>query len=332
MKASLARTVVAVGGLLALGVAAPAQAQDTRTLTGPSTGDQGVFLTYVACDGLFGAATAPVPRLNLGPYAAPMGRRSLGLVPSGSGTASGPYVRFDSLTALDTSVSVAATSGTSGVSQVLAVTPASPAGTAWSGRATLSVAPGSWSDVAPSALTYDWSLVDLASGATVSRAGSATPAAFAAEHGDGAGFVVTGFGCDGRAFNLDAISAGATRYDFEGVTLTTSAALAGPRTGDEVTVTGRVSDPGGRLTGDPLVLERRTPGGEWHADGAPVLADPDGVARAVVRVTETTELRWHRPESQYADEGWSDPVTVTVDPQPAPSGPAPAEVAPAAKK
>lgn len=331
MRASVARTVVAMTSLVAVCAAAPAQAQDTRTLTGPATGDQGVYLTYVACGGLFGQATAPVPRLNLGPYAAPLGRRSLGLVPTGTGTASGPYVRFDSLTSLDASVSVAATGGAAGVAQVLAVTPASPPGTAWSGRADLAVAPGAWSDVAASTLTYDWSLVDLASGATVSAAGTATPAAFAADHGDGAGFVVTGFGCDGRAFNIDAVRSGATGFDFEGTALSTSAALAGPRQGDEVTLTGRVTDPGGRLTGDPLVLERRTPGGEWHADGAAVLADPDGVTRAVVQVTETTELRWHRPESQYADEGWSDPVTVSVD-APAQGDPAPAEPTPAASK
>ena len=32
----------------------------------------------------------------------------------------------------------------------------------------------------------------------------------------------------------------------------------------------------------------------------------------VAPVAETTEFRWHRPESQYADEGWSEPITVTV--------------------
>ena len=43
------------------------------------------------------------------------------------------------------------------------------------------------------------------------------------------------------------------------------------------------------------------------------MSDPSGLARVDVPVTETTEFRWHRPQSQYADEGWSDPVTVTVD-------------------
>jgi hypothetical protein len=66
------------------------------------------------------------------------------------------------------------------------------------------------------------------------------------------------------------------------------------------------------VTGDPLVLQTRVPGGAWTSADALVLADRDGVTRTTVELQETTELRWHRPESQYADEGWSEPVTVTV--------------------
>jgi hypothetical protein len=304
--------------------AAPAAAQDTRTIDGPATGDPDVFMTYVGCEGLLGATSAPRSRLNLGPYTAPMGRRSLGLVPSGPGTASGPYTGFDSLSAIDTTVSVAATGGTSGVSYVVAVTPTSPPGTAWSGRASTSVAPGAWASISAADLTYDWSLVALATQAPLSSAGSATTAEFAAQHGDGPGFAVTGFGCDARPFNLDAIRAGGSTFDFEGLTLTTSVAVDRARVaaGDEVTVTGRVTDGAGRLTGDALVLESRTPGGQWAPVGPAVLADAQGVARVVVPVTETTELRWHRPEGQYADEGWSEPVTVAVESastEPAPS-------------
>lgn len=299
--------MLAAASLAAVAVAGPAQAAP-RTVSGPATGDDGLFLTYVSCDDVFGAGTAPVPRINLGPYDAPVGRRSLGLVPRAGGTASGPYARIDSLAAVDASLEVAATAGTTGVAHLVTVTAANPPGTAWVGRSGLSVTPGSWTRVAAHDLTFDWSLVDLGTRAVVSRAGSATPAAFAAEHGDGPGFVVTGFGCDGHAFNLDAISTGGAAIDFEGVALATTAAV--DRSPDAVVVTGRVTDPTGRLTGDPLVLESRTAGGAWRAEGGPVLADPDGVARASVQVTETTQYRWHRPQSQYADEGWSDPVTV----------------------
>ena len=69
----------------------------------------------------------------------------------------------------------------------------------------------------------------FSSGATVDRAGSATPAQFAAEHGDGPGFAVTGFGCDGKAFNLDAVRASGSTFDFEGVSLSTSVAAGSSR-------------------------------------------------------------------------------------------------------
>ncbi len=306
-------------------VSSPAHAAGgSRTLSGPATGDADVYLTYVGCADLLADAAAPASRINLGPYAAPLGRRSLGLVPTTAGSAAGPYASFDSLAGLDSSVAVAATGGSSGVSWVMAVTPQSPAGTAWRGRAAVSVPAGSWTTVSASALSYDWVLVDLPSGVVVDRVGSATPAQFAADHGDGRGFAVTGFGCDGKAFNLDAVRASGSTLDFEGVALSTSVAAARQQVkpDEEVQLTGRVTDASGRVTGDPLVLESRSPEGQWAAVGKPVLADRDGVARVVVPVAETTEFRWHSPESQYADEGWSEPVTVTVAPGPDTSAPA----------
>ncbi len=323
MRVRSSLTLVAAATVLAALGAAPAQADAVRTLTGPSTGDPDLFLTYVGCSDLFAPSTAPQSRLNLGPYDAPLGRRSLGLVPSAPGTASGPFARFPSLAGLDSSVAVASTSGTAGVSYVMSITPSNTPGTAWSGRAPLTVQPGSWTQVSTAALTYDWTLVDLS---TLSPLGggastmSATPAAFAAEHGDGAGFAVTGFGCDGRSFNLDAVRSAGSTFDFEGVVLATTASVEATRAGqdgDQVTLSGRVSDVGGRVTGDPLMLESRAPGGAWSPVGDVAMADPSGTSRVDTVITETTEFRWHRPESQYADEGWSDPVTVTVD-QPAP--------------
>ncbi len=310
---SRATAVVTMVALAAVGTG-PAYADGTRTLTGPATGDAEVFMTYVGCDSLDGPTAAPGSRINLGPYSAPVGRRSLGLVPGGPGTASGPFAAFGSLAGVDASVSVAATGGTRGVSYVMAVTPDSPPGTAWSGRADLDVAAGSWSSVAASSLTYDWTLVDLTTRAPLAQEGRATTGELAARHGDGPGFVVTGFGCDGRAFNLDAVKASGSTLDFEGTTLTTTVGVDRDQVpaGESVTVTGRVTEAGGRATGDTLVLESRRPGGAWTPVGEPVPSGPDGQARVDVPLTETTELRWHRPQSQYADEGWSEPVTVTV--------------------
>jgi hypothetical protein len=312
---SLLAVLAATALTTALG-ASPAGAAETRTLSGPATGDADSYLTFVRCDSLFGSAvaTAPGSRINLGPYSAPLGRRSLGLVPTAPGSATGPYTSFDSLTGLDASLSVAATGGTQGVSWVVTVTPTSPRGTAWAGRAAVSVPAGSWTQVASSAQTYEWTLVDLTSGAALDRAAAGTPAAFAAAHGDGRGFTVTGFGCDGRPFNLDAVRGAGTTFDFEGVELRTSVDVdvREVRAGEKVTVTGSVTDAAGRVTGDPLVLQTRVPGGAWVSAHAPVLADRDGVARTAVELQETTEVRWHRPESQYADEGWSESITVTA--------------------
>jgi hypothetical protein len=325
LVAAVAATTLTMTTGAALGAPA-AGADGPRTVSGPATGDSDVYLTYVGCADVLGSAAAPRSRINLGPYAAPLGRRSLGIVPSTAGSAAGPYSAFGSLAALDASVAVAATGGTSGVSWVVAVTGTSVRGTAWRGRASVPVPAGSWSTVSTAALTYEWALVDLASGAVLRRAGSATPAAFAAEHGDGRGFAVTGFGCDGKAFNLDAVRGSGSTFDFEGIALTTTIAAGRQqaRAGDEVELTGRVADASGRVTGDPLVLQSRTPGGAWAPVGKPVLADRDGVARVVVPVRATTEFRWHRPESQYADEGWSDVVTVTVAEEPG-SQPGPGE-------
>ena len=310
--------VASMTTLAALG-AAPAQADASTRLSGPSTGDPDVFVTFVGCDDLFGAASAPQSRLNLGPYTAPLGRRSLGLVPAAPGTASGPFTRFDSLAAFDSSVSVASTSGSQGVSYVMSITPDNLPGTAWRGRAALTAPAGSWTTVSTAATSYEWTLVDLATLAPLGEPETATTAEFAAAHGDGAGFAVTGFGCDGSPFNLDAIRGSGSTFDFEGTTLTTSASVdrQAVDAGQQVSLTGEVTDPSGRVTGDPHVLESRRPGGEWTTTGDLVMAGPAGLARVDVPVTETTEFRWHRPESQYADEGWSDPVTVTVTEAPA---------------
>lgn len=314
---------VAAGALLGALSAAPAHADGVQTLTGPATGDPQVHLTYVGCTDLFGPATAPASRLNLGPFDAPLGRRSLGLVPGRPGTASGPVVWFDSLASVQSSFSVASTGGSTGTSYVVAVTPDTPPGAAWLARAPLSVSSGGWTRIAVAELAYDWTLVDLGSRAPLAPGGTATTAEFAAAHGDGTGLVVSGFGCDGGAFNLDAVQGAGSTFDFEGVSLSTtlSASRATADAGDTVTLTGRVTDARDRVTGDPLVLESRPPGGAWKAIGGTVLAGADGLVHLDVPVTETTEFRWHRPESQYADEGWSDPVTVTVAPAADPSTP-----------
>ncbi len=306
---------VAVSAALACVVwSLPAHADEVRTLSGPATGSADVFMTYVSCDGFFAPAVAPGSRLNLGPFTAPLGRRSLGLVPAGPGTAAGPSARFESLVGLDSSLSVSSAGGSQGVSYLWTITSRTPPGSAWSGRAVIAAPAGAWAQVSPASLSYEWTLIDLATREPVGVAEPGTPGDFAATHGDGSGFVVTGWGCDGSAFNIDAVRAGGLVYDFEGVALRTTLAMTGEgvRPDGTVEITGTVLDASDRLTGDPLVLESRVSGGEWVSVGEPLLADASGVTHVDTPISETTEFRWHRPESQYADEGWSAASTVTV--------------------
>jgi hypothetical protein len=311
-----------------------------------------MFLTYVPCGSFFGSAAAPQLRINLGPGVAPLGRRSFGLVPSGPGSASGPFVALDSVARQSATVAVNAQAGTTGASYVWISTPDAPAGQAWSGRADISAAAG-WQDVDSASLTYTWTRYSVTTGQPVADGGRATAREFTDAHGDGPGYAVLGFGCDGHAFNVDAVRGGGTTYDFEGIDVTTSisASDVSVPAGGKAVIRGTVRDLSGRITGDPLVLQARAPGTDtWRTLEADVLADGDGVARSQVVVEETTEYRWFRPQSQYADSGSTDPVLVRAeqqaspspapapDPQPAPSTtsppetPAPQEPAPPAPK
>ena len=288
----------------------------TTTMAGAGSALDGMFLTYVGCETLEGAASAPTTRINLGPEVAPLGRRSFGLVPTGRGTASGPTISFLSLAQLGAGLDVRAQSGTTGASYIWVTALDAPAGHVWRGRAALTVAPGTWQHVDTATTSHDWQLIDLATG-TARAVETSTPAEFVARHGDGAGLVVTGFGCDGNAFNVDAVTGNGRVWDFEGLALTTSVTASATElvAGDQLEVAGSVTDARGRVTGDPLVLQSRTPGtGEWVDVSPLTYAGPDGSSRATITVSQTQELRWLRPESQYSDAGSSEPVLVTVTP------------------
>ncbi|WP_297734238.1 hypothetical protein [Nocardioides sp.] len=286
------------------------------TLTGPGSPLDGMYLTYVGCDAMGAPAAAPTTRINRGPDVAPLGRRSFGLVPFGPGTASGPTLSFLSLGALGAGVDVHAASGTTGASYIWVTPPDLQPGQAWRGRADLSITPGAWEHVETAAVRHEWVLVDLASGEALAQE-SATPLDFVTTHGDGPGLLVTGFGCDGQAFNLDAVRGNGATWDFEGMALVTSILPSATQlsSGDELSVAGSVTDAGGRVTGDPLVLQSRVPGAsEWTDVSSVTHSGPDGASWAGVTVSETREFRWLRPESEYADEGASEPVLVTVAP------------------
>lgn len=328
VRRSAGAAALATVASLLVGFSPAASADGVTVRSGPGSAADGMFLTYVGCTGFFAPATAPRTRVNLGPGAAPLGRRSFGLVPAGPGSASGPYVPFTSLAGAGASVAVTATAGTSGASYIWTSAPDAPAGHAWLGRATVPVPAGGWHTVDTTTLRYDWQLVDLVTGAMTPGA-PATPAEFVAAHGDGAGYVVTGFGCDGRAFNIDAVRGVGQTWDFEGVALATTITVSAPQVpaGRDVVVSGHVTDSAGRVTGDPVLLQARTPGqGEWRTVSDPTLVGPDGWSRLTVSVTKDTEYRWFRPEGEYADAGTSESVVVRAVPAPAQAPePAPAQ-------
>ncbi len=291
-----------------------ADAGDVTTMTGPGSALDGMYLTYVGCEALDADAAPPTTRINLGPQQAPLGRRSFGLVPGGAGSASGPTISFLSLGALHAGLDVRAEAGTSGASYLGVATADTPLGYLWRGRAALVVAPASWQHVDNAALTYQWQQVKVSTGQVVASE-SSTPADFVARHGDGPGYLVTGFGCDAHAFNLDAVRGNGRTWDFEGLSLTTTMTASTTQigVGQEVTFAGTVSDPLGRVTGDPLILQARAPGqGEWTDVSPLTYTEPDGASRTRVTATRTQEYRWLRPQSEYADEGATDPVLVTV--------------------
>lgn len=293
-----------------------ADAEPVTTVTGPGSALDGMFLTYVGCDALDGAVRAPATRINLGPDVAPLGRRSFGLVPDGVGTASGPTISFLSLARLGAGVDVRAERGTTGASYIWVTAPDAPAGQAWRGRASLSVPPASWRHIDTATTPHEWQLIDLTTGIAV-EVETSTPVEFSSRHGDGAGFVVTGFGCDGNAFNVDAVTGNAKVWDFEGLSLATSVVSSASRlvAGSRLEVAGAVTDGQGRVTGDPLVLQSRVPGtGAWYDVSPLTYAGTDGSSRASVTVSKTREFRWWRPESQYADAGSSEAVLITVTP------------------
>lgn len=285
-------------------------------MAGPGSALDGMYLTYVGCDAMNAAVAAPTTRINLGPDAAPLGRRSFGLVPNGTGTASGPTISFLSLASLGAGLDVHSQTGTSGASYIWVTSLDAPPGSAWRGRASLAVPAATWQHVDTASVSHEWQLVDLTTGLP-SVTETATPTEFVARHGDGAGYAVTGFGCDGNAFNLDAVRGNGRVWDFEGLTLATSitASALEAAAGEHVSLAGSVTDAAGRVTGDPLILQSRVPGTPDWTDASPLTyMDPDGSSRFSVAVTETTEFRWLRPESEYADAGASESVVVTVAP------------------
>ena len=235
---------------------------------------------------------------------------------AGAGTASGPVTLVDSVAATTVAgFSARADLGSTGVSYVWYVSPGLERGQVWAGRADIAVGP-QWQYVDAAAATYTWTLYDADNGNVVKAGGRATTAGFTADHGDGPGYLLSGLGCDGAEFVIDALRFGSpgavTTYDLEGITVTTSIA-ASVGSGGKVTLTGASRDIAGVPVGAPLVLQARPAGSAvFRPVGEPVAAAPGGVVSVRLVPERTTTYRWFMPATGYADAGFSGPVTVRV--------------------
>lgn len=318
------RRTTAVGAMVAAmvtgaGWSQAAWADDTVVVQGTAFPTSSTHLTYFGCADLYHADTRGPEVVTYLDPAAPAGRRAADLQMPGSGTAAGPVSLVGSVASATSALSVQAPAGTSGVAWVWYAAGDLEPGQVWAGRADLQAAPGGWQRVTPSETTYSWTRYDAASGAVLDQPGSSTIAGFTAVHGDGPGYLLAGFGCDGQDFSVDAISVGSPgsvrTFDLEGLPVTTSMAASALKvqSGQQVTLTGSSIDARQRLTGAPLVLEQRPLGAaDFTPVGSPVSAGPDGRPTVAVNPDRTTDYRWFYRESGYADAGYSQVVRVIV--------------------
>jgi len=270
-----------------------------------------VQLSFVGCDGLYSRAPETLaPRISTD---ADLGQRSVAYDLAG-GNAVGTLAYVDSLAATThVGLDVKAPGGTTGVAYAV-YQPAAMRGTAtlWVGRASLTAA-GGWTPVDALGRSFAWERVDSRTGTPLGGAASATVADFTAEHGDGAGFVTAGFGCDGQPFQIDALRLDGTVDDLEGfdaqvgITASADAVSAGGR----VTLTGSLTDGfGGRIPQGTLILEASTRGGGWSP--VAVVDASGGDPQVEVSPTETTRYRFRFADRDLAPGSESGTVTVTV--------------------
>ncbi len=274
-------------------------------------------LNSVGCESVFGRTPESiVPTIGVVP-GRPGNKRSLGFDLLG-GNAIGSVSYVDRVAAITVAgMSVHAEAGTTGVAYVGYQAP-KDVGTSlmWVGRASLAAPADAWQPVNVTGAGYSWTQYDMSTqqpiGGVVGTSG--IPAFTQAMGGDGAGFYMVGFGCDGHPFNTDAwrigSSSGVTTYDFEGYTTRTT--ISGPdaavEPGQPVTLTGSVVDGSGAPVAGRVVLEARTGDGPWET----VDVAPGPHPSVVVRPEESTTYRWKLYDRPRFEGSVSAPMTIKV--------------------
>ncbi|HET9423501.1 MAG TPA: hypothetical protein VFO49_20355 [Nocardioides sp.] len=248
----------------------PALADDTVVVHGTAFPDaRAAQLTLVGCESLYQRSTELLqPYISRGPGRPAMGTRSLKYDLAG-GNAIGTLSYVDSMARTSAAgLQVYARPGAQGVAYAGYQSPDAEGYKLWIGRAPLS-ATGSWQQIDATTLSYTWAEYDMQTGAaTGETADTATVTSFASDNGgDGAGFYMVGFGCDGVPFYMDAWRVGApgttTTYDLEALTshLTMNGSTHTIDPGEEVTISGSARDgTGRRLVRGTMILEAKAVG------------------------------------------------------------------------
>ena len=299
----------------------PALADDTVTVHGTAfPNERAAQLTLVGCESLYQRSTELLqPFISRGPGRPGMGTRSLKYDLAG-GNAIGTLSYVDSMAGTSAAgLQVYARPGAQGVAYAGYQSPDTDGSQLWIGRASLS-ATGSWQQIDATALSYTWAEYDMQTGAaTGETADPATVATFAAANGgDGAGFYMVGFGCDGAPFYMDAWRVGApgttTTYDLEALTshLTMNGSTHSIDPGGAVTISGSVRDgTGRRLVRGTMILEAKAVG---TASFLPVRVVDAATTDPSVTLTptESTIYRWRFADRPLATGSVSNEFRVDV--------------------
>ncbi len=281
------RTLMVAALAAALSVPIASAAADSGTSScAASTSPSDTYLTYFGCDNLFQSGNQ-APQVRIGSKgAAPLGKRSFGLLVPGSGTASGPVHLTDSVAATTGQLLRPRRRGRLHRRRLRLVRHRRPRRGPGLGRARRpqrgreldhrQLRPG---DATPGSC---WTPPPA------TRSTTAAPAAsprFTRAHGDGPGYMLAGFGCDGGDFSIDALRYGSpgavTTYDLEGLTSTNAiigkvngrvrASGVSVRSGTEVTLVGTADDGTGADGRADGARRPSTAGGPFKNVGEPGL-------------------------------------------------------------
>ncbi len=213
---------------------APATAASTTRVDGSHFGASGV---RIASQGCLDGTDATTPKLHIakGPRKPPLGSRSVGWTPTGSGHGVGPTVHVDSPSTL-AQAQIWVFSRESQASGQVLVNYSAPGDTGiWRGRSGLGADSSTgWHAVTVTSATYQWRHF-TSDGVADQDAANASVADFVNSHGGDGGGAWVGFayGCDGNAFFVDGLSVetsdGTKTYDFEGYGTRTYLTTGGER-------------------------------------------------------------------------------------------------------